>query len=122
MKLAVIPSSEDAIRLAQPEDELVLMAACAPNQVGQLLTSRPRPVGTPTAPPIARRPTESLTLTSSTVRAWHDSANKTVVLLSIKKRFLKKIPESLNGWSCEIGSPLRVLQQQAGQTSLPMQS
>lgn len=120
MKLIIMPNSEESIRLAQPEDDIVLMTTCSPNQIGQFLTARSGNSLPGNRPGSMQRQGTTLTLTSSSVRAYYDSIGKTIVLLSIKKRYLKKIPSSMNGWSCEPGAPMKLLQQQPGQTAWPI--
>lgn len=110
MKLIIMPTSEDVIRLSQPEDEVVLMATCEPNKICNFF-------GMPNFKGLSKKNLigGTLNLTSSTVRAYYDSAGKTIILLAVKKRYLKKVHGSLNGWSCEVGSPMKLLQQQPGQ-------
>ena len=113
MAFDIFPSLEQEIRLSPPERPVTLIAACNANDIG-LFNVREVP-HQPAAGFAARRGQgQPWVFTSSVVRAQHDSRDRVMVFVSIKKKYLKKIPESLNGWSCPQGTPMQVIKVQHG--------
>jgi hypothetical protein len=116
MRFNIFPSSEDQIRLASPETLVTLIAACDSNKIGRFLAP-PRPSALPGS---AANKNDRLVLTSSTVRAMYDSTDRLMVVVSIQRKFLTKVPGSLNGWTCEAGSPMKFIEQQPGMKTVQL--
>ncbi|AXJ05639.1 MULTISPECIES: hypothetical protein [unclassified Pseudomonas] len=113
MSFDIFPTLEHEIRLSPPERAVTLIAACNTNEIGRfnvretvyqtLIGSRPE-----------QRKTQSWIFTSSVIRAQTDSRDRVMVFVSVKKKYLKKVSDSLNGWSCPHGTPMQVIKVQHG--------
>lgn len=113
MQFDIFPTSEDQVKLALPEALVTLIVSCEPNQIGRFnvreVPSRPTVAGF-----LQGERGEKLVFTSSVIRAQTDSRDRIMVFVEIKKKFLTKVPGSLNGWSCPCGTPMQVRKVQHG--------
>ncbi|HJR30688.1 MAG TPA: hypothetical protein VJ889_18405 [Pseudomonas sp.] len=119
MTFDIFPTLEQEVRLSPPERLVTLIAACEPNQIGRF-NVREVAHQPPTGVIPRQGKEETLVFTSSVVRAQTDSTSRVMVFVGIKKKYLTKIPESLNGWSCPRGTPMQVIKVQHGLPTLKL--
>lgn len=105
--------------MAPPETMITLISACDMNQIGRF--------NVPEIPDHIRgrcaaleSKEEKLIFTSSITRAQMDSRDRVMVFVGVEKKFLTKIADSLNGWSCPRGTPMEVIKVHHGRPTLKL--
>lgn len=117
MQFDIFPTLEHEIRLSHPERVVTLIAACEMNQVGRFNIRESAAHSTRFASNSSLNRQDRWIFTSSVVRAQTDSRDRAMVFVAIKKKYLTKVPNSLNGWSCPYGTPMQVMKIQHGRPS-----
>lgn len=113
MPFDIFPTQEDQVRLAGPETKVTLISACDMNQIG-LFNVREIPAAAAGGAVPSRQNSEQWIFTSSVNRAQTDSLDRVMVFVGIKRKFLTKVDDSLNGWSCPRGTPMEIIKVQHG--------
>ncbi|KHA71177.1 hypothetical protein NZ35_21415 [Pseudomonas chlororaphis] len=116
MPFDIFPTLENEVRLSPPERSVTLIVACNASEIGRL-NVREIPHQPNNALPSRQSQKQNWVFTSSVIRAQTDSRDRVMVFVSVKKKYLKKIPESLNGWCCPDGTPMQVIKVQHGVAS-----
>jgi hypothetical protein len=110
----ILPTPEHHVKMAGPEQEVVLWRACTHGELAAIRTHLTAAGEAKNATAGRGAPGAAVEFSTSSLKARMLGAGGFVVYVALCKKHLTKRPGSAGGWECPPGAPIRFLGFEAG--------